>query len=88
MFKKVALPLLAALMLTACASQQDAEEAVAGAELTACPEMDTLQICTMEYLPFCGYDAAGEQVGTFHGSLCNVCSEPGVVSYTPDACPE
>lgn len=53
---------------------------------TACtPEQKAVEACTREYMPVCGYDAEGAQLGTF-GNTCTACAESAVVSFEEGEC--
>lgn len=49
------------------------------------PEQKSAEVCTMEYMPVCGYDFSGVQVDTY-GNKCGACSQPDVFSYEEGAC--
>ena len=97
--KKLVFSSLLALTLLGCASdggdQTAAAETAKAAnteqqamvETRTCPDMSQPMACTMEYMPYCGYDKDNKPVKTVQGSMCNVCAVPGVVSYARDACP-
>lgn len=52
------------------------------------PDVPLEQVaCPMIYAPVCGYDSAGQKVGTF-GNSCQACAQPEVASQTPGECNE
>ena len=74
---------IVALLVTAgCASHADdtGQDAV-----VACPETRP-QVCTLEYAPTCGVDAAGQRAD--FASPCNACATEGIIGYEPGPCPE
>lgn len=53
---------------------------------TSCTvEQKAAEFCTLEYMPVCGYDSDGIQLGTY-GNICGACSDEPVVSYEQGAC--
>lgn len=67
-----------ALILAGCASPGETD-------VVTCPDPRP-QVCTLEYAPACGVDAAGEQQE--FASPCNACATEGIVGYRPGPCPE
>lgn len=66
------------LLLAGCASQGDTG-------VVACPETRP-QVCTLEYAPTCGVNAAGQRQE--FASPCNACATEGIVGYLSGPCPE
>lgn len=43
-------------------------------------------VCTMDYTPVCGLNK--DQTVKTYSNGCGACSNPEVISYLPEACPE
>ncbi len=73
------------ISMIAIFSNCSASETVGTIKSTACPEKRSM-ICTMDYNPVCGL-SHDKSVKTY-SNACSACSNPEVVSHTPQACPE
>ncbi len=85
MQKKIGLlmGLFAGIMLTFSNVSADSVEDVS--QRTVCPDTRPM-MCTMDYTPVCGTSGDGSTKTYSNG--CGACSNPKVVSYVPQACPE
>lgn len=66
-------------------SNCSANEAAGTVNPTVCPEKRPM-ICTMDYQPVCAL--SNDKSMKTYSNACTACSNPEVVSYVPQACPE
>lgn len=76
--------MLLLVLLSACSNNETQMTSVSE-KVTLCKEPRPM-ICTMDYTPVCGRHK-NNTVKTYSNG-CGACSDPDVVSYVPDACPE
>jgi hypothetical protein len=84
--KYVIISLIVLFFITGCAEVDTSPKIEAPAGAVFCTaEQKAAEMCTMEYMPVCGYDAEGNVVGT-GGNKCSACAMPEVVYYIEGEC--
>ena len=82
---KVLIAVLAVFLVAGCTPivSEPIDTQLVGIACTS--EQKATEACTREYMPVCGYDADGTQLGTF-GNTCTACAEPAVASFEDGEC--
>lgn len=85
MIKHQYLMAMALFVLSACSANETPTANQQQQNRIFCQEPRPM-ICTMDYQAVCGEKK--DQTKKSYSNACSACSNPEVVSYVPDACPQ